>query len=45
MKLEEVFGVSNYNLSTYIERKEIDDCFENALTKKTTSHLWLFKTR
>ena len=34
MKLEEVFGVSNNELSTYIERKEVDDCFKNALKQK-----------
>lgn len=34
MKLEKVFGVINDNLSTYVSRQEIDDCFKRTFDQK-----------
>ena len=34
MRLEKVFGVINADLSTYVPRQEIDDCFEKAFKQK-----------
>ena len=34
MRLEKVFGVINDNLSTYVSRQEIDDCFKKAFDQK-----------
>ena len=34
MRLEKVFGVINDDLSTYVSRQEIDDCFKKAFDQK-----------